>query len=82
MKNNELENQYNLVKSEMIKLHDMLTKKVEEMEALNTSRFQVRSVEAQLCYVNTILKNYFDFFDCNQNNEILIACKLGDNYIL
>ena len=76
----KLENQNNLVKAEITKLYEMLTTKIEEMEKLNAPRPDVRRVANQQFAVKTILENYFDFHNCNQNKEIEVACKIGDKY--
>jgi hypothetical protein len=66
----KLENQNNLVKAEITKLYEMLTTKIEEMEKLNAPRPDVRRLAKQQFAVKTILENYFDFHNCNQNKEI------------
>lgn len=72
----ELQNQNNIVKAELTKLYEMLITKVDQLEKIKAPKSDIRRIINQQFSVETMLKNYFDFDNCNQNNEILLACKL------
>ena len=57
-----LQDQNNLVRSEMIKLYEMITAKIQIMENLNAPKSDMRRVVEQQLAVKTILENYFDFY--------------------
>jgi len=76
----ELENQHNKTKIELTRLYEMLSLKIIEMESVKAPRPNIRRMINQEMAVKTILENYFNFHNANQNNEIEIACKIGDKY--
>jgi len=76
----KLVNQNNLVKIELKRLYDMLGDKLNHMEKNNVSRPDIRRVANQYYEVQHLLRNYFDLDGTGGNNEIEIACKIGDKY--
>ena len=75
-----LENQNNLVKTEITKLYEMLGNKINEMKKMNVVNSDVLRLITQQFEVKQILINYFDYYNMGNNKEIEIACKMGDKY--
>ena len=76
----DLQNQNNLAKYSLIKLHNMMEEKLKDMESINAPRPDVRRFANQYYFVKELLRNYFDFDSTGGNSEIMIACKIGDKY--
>lgn len=76
----ELETQNNIVKAELIKFNEMLSAKVKSMEKINAYKPDIRCVAGQQFVVETLLKNYFNYNNGNQNTELERVCKIGDKY--
>ena len=76
----DLQNQNNLTRDSLIKLHNMMEEKLKDMESINAPRPDVRRFSNQYYVVKELLRNYFYFDSTGGNNEIMIACKIGDKY--
>jgi len=76
----DLQNQNNLTRDSLIKLHNMMEEKLKDMESINAPRPDVRRFANQYYIVKELLRNYFDFDSTGGNSEIMIACKIGDKY--
>jgi hypothetical protein len=76
----ELQNQNNLTRDSLIKLHNMMEEKLKAMESINAPRPDARRFTNQYYVVKELLRNYFDFDSTGGNSELMIACKIGDRY--
>ena len=76
----DLQNQNNLTRDSLIKLHNMMEEKLKDMESINAPGPDVRRFANQYYVVKELLRNYFDFDSTGGNSEIMIACKIGDKY--
>lgn len=77
----KLEEQNKIVKKELLKLYDMLSNKILEMEKANAPRFEIRKVIGRRSEVQNILEIHYNFHN-NPNipNQLEITCKIGDKY--
>lgn len=77
--NIKLCDQYELVKSNLIELYNMLINKLKYMESINAPRPDIRKIIEQIDVLKAMLRGSFDF-DVSGNDAIFVACKLGDKY--
>lgn len=76
----DLQNQNNLTRESLIKLHDMMLEKLNYMESVNAPRADIRRFTEQYYVVRELLRSYFDFDSTGGNNELMVACVIGDKY--
>lgn len=78
----KLEDQNNIVKNEIEKLHYMFSEKINVMEQMNAPCSEIRRLIDRRSELENILANYYDFYNSNTPNQLEIACKIGDKYSL
>lgn len=72
-----LVDQHNKAKGELTTLYKMMELKIESIRGV-APRSEVRRVEHELLLFKNMLENYFDFYNLDRNNSLLVGCTIAD----